>query len=347
MPVGVAQGPPSGGYNLASNENAWGPSPRAAAAMRDDVARLHRYPVQEYLSLRTALAASIGSSCDEILLAAGSEQLITVLHAAYAGRGDEVLGTRLGFALFRIAATMGGASPVLVPERGWDTDVDRVLDAVTPRTTIVALASPNNPTGVVVPASEIRRLREGLAEHVVLIVDLAYAEFCDAHSTAEIHRLAQEREDTVVLRTFSKAYGLAAARVGWAHGAAALLEPCRRLLAPFRVGAGAARAATAALGDGAWLRDTVAAAVEQRSRLTAALVSIGLEVVPSQTNFVLVRFDDAQHAASAIDHCRRAGVSIRLLGMYGRPDCVRITIGRQPQCDAVAAALRQCSEDPR
>lgn len=332
MPV-YTVGPPMAPnvLKLASNEHAWGPSPRAVRAFVEAASELHRYPDSRYLDLRTLLAHQVGAVLEMVAVGAGSEQLITNLMAAYAGPGDEVLVGQYGFALLRIAARMGNAEVVLAPEPELRCDVSRLLACVTSRTKVVAVATPNNPTGTALSAEEVYRLREGLPDGVLLILDLAYAEFGPPGAAEAAHALANTRDDTVALRTFSKAHGLAAARVGWAHAAPSVLAPIRRLRTPFPVSQAGVAAAMASLGDPEWLAGGLVSVAGQRESLRRALRSLGLDVPVSHTNFLYVDFGDPARASRALRGCEGAGVLLRPLGMYGLNQGLRVTVGTGPQ----------------
>lgn len=332
MPVYVA-GPPMAQdiLKLASNENAWGCSPKAAAAYQQACGDLHRYPDSKYQVLRQALAERVQSPLDQIAVGAGSEQLITLLMSAYAGPGDEVLVSQYGFALLRIAARMGNAEVVLAPEAGLHTDVDALLAAVTERTRVVAIATPNNPTGTALSGAELRRLRSGMPDGVLLLLDLAYGEFGPQYALQTAHSMARERQDTVVLRTFSKAHGLAAARVGWAHASAELLAPVGRLRPPFPISQAGAAAALASLADRAWLSSSMGQLATQRETLREGLRALALPALPSHTNFLYVDFGSADAARRAGAFCAENGVLLRGLRMYGLDKALRATVGTGPE----------------
>ena len=234
---------------LSSNESALGPSPKAQAAYRELAGTLHRYPDGGATDLRTALGALHGIDPERIVCGNGSDELLQLLAQAYAGPGDEVIYCRHGFLVYPLATLAVGATPVVVPEVDYTADVDAILSRVTERTRIVFLANPNNPTGTYIPRGELRRLWGGLPEHVILVVDSAYAEFVTAGDYDPGLDLAGMAPNVVMTRTFSKAYGLAALRLGWAYAPPAIIDVLHRIRGPFNANAAALAAALAALED--------------------------------------------------------------------------------------------------
>ena len=228
---------------LSSNESAVGPSPKAQAAYRELAGTLHRYPDGGATDLRTALGALHGIDPDRIVCGNGSDELLQLLAHAYAGPGDEVIYSRHGFLVYPLATLAVGATPVVAHETDYTADVDAILSLVTERTRIVFLANPNNPTGTYIPKGELRRLWGGLPEHVVLVVDSAYAEFVTTADYDPGLELAGMAPNVVMTRTFSKAYGLAALRLGWAYAAPAVIDVIHRIRGPFNANAAALAAA--------------------------------------------------------------------------------------------------------
>jgi histidinol-phosphate aminotransferase len=325
---------------LASNESPLGPSPRAVEAYRALAPELHRYPDGGAEELRAAIARTHDLPADRIVCGAGSDELISLLARAYAGPGDEVLYSQYGFLMYPIAAKTVGATPVAAPARDYGADVDAMLARVTPRTRLVLLANPNNPTGTLLPASELRRLQAGLPAEALLVLDAAYAEYVGDADYEDGRALVRDGGNTVMLRTFSKIYGLAAVRLGWAYCPAEVADVLNRVRGPFNVPAPAQAAGIAAVGD----RDHVARARAHNDRwlpwLEAKLRELGLEPVPSAGNFLLLRFPDpALGADKAAEFLNGRGILPRKLGPYGLADCLRITIGLAAENEAVAAAL--------
>ncbi|MEM9141050.1 MAG: histidinol-phosphate transaminase, partial [Pseudomonadota bacterium] len=251
---------------------------------------------------------------------------------------DQVLSTAHAYALFQTASRASGAAYRAAAEPGQTVSVDALIQAVEPATRIVAVANPGNPTGTRISNTEIRRLRDGLPEDVLLIVDEAYGEFAD-HLDAPVFDLA-ERGDTVVLRTFSKAYALAGQRIGWGVMPEAIASDVRKLMNPNNVSAVSQAMAAAAMADQPYMQGIVRRTTDERTRFCEALDGLDLAPVSSDTNFALIPFADAAEAGSADQVLRKRGVLMRGVAGYGLAHCLRATIGRPDQMDAAIAALR-------
>ncbi len=326
---------------LSANENPLGPSPAAMDAYRAVAASLHRYPDGSAEALRTAIGERFNLDPDHIVCGAGSDELIALLVKAYAGPGDEVVHSRHGFLMYAIAATAAGATPVAAPETNFTADVDALLDCVTDRTRMLFLANPNNPTGTYLPDSEVRRLRAGLPDDVLLVIDAAYAEYVDVDDYDPGARLAESHDNVVMLRTFSKIFGLAALRLGWAYGPPAVIDVLNRVRGPFNVSAAAQAAGLAALTDREHLDASRGHNSRWRDWMVQQLGGLGLEAPPSVGNFVLVRFDNKARADAAYDHLLSRGIIARLMGGYGLPEAVRVTIGLENENRALIDALTE------
>lgn len=324
---------------LAANEGALGPSPKAIAAMQAAASEMHRYPDGAALSLREKLAAANGLDPARILPGAGSDELLSLLLRAYAGPGDEIIHTVHGFAMYAIYARHTGAVPVAAPESDRTADVDAILAAVSPRTRIVFLANPNNPTGTWLSGAEVRRLRAGLRGDILLVLDAAYLEFVDAPDYESPYALA-DHPAVVITRTFSKAYGLGGARLGWLYAPAAIIETLSRIRDPFNVNVMALVAGEAALEDRAFLDRGVAHTLQERARAMAVFNELGLTAAPSQGNFILADCGSAERAESLRLAYRSQGILVRHLPGYGLPTALRITIGTADEMQAVYAATR-------
>lgn len=315
--------------SMAQNESAFPPSPKALAAARDAVTQTQLYPDPDWVDLRQAIAETHQLNPDMILCGAGSMELIGCLIRAYAGDGRAVLGTEYGYAFAASAALQAQAVYRQVPESGLTVSIDAILDNVTPDVAVVFLCNPGNPTGTMVPNAEVLRLRADLPEHVLLVVDQAYAEFCDASDDPSgIFALAQ-RGDTVILRTFSKAYGLAGARVGWGCFPHAIAAQVRKLLNPNNIAVVSQMMAAVAMRDRAHMREIVRKTKAIRDSFANRCRALGIDVPQSHTNFVLLRFGSADQAAEVDQALRRAGLLMRGMAGYGLSDCLRATI-----CDA-------------
>ncbi|WP_439817178.1 histidinol-phosphate transaminase [Zavarzinia sp. CC-PAN008] len=326
---------------LSSNESALGPSPKALAAYRA-IEGLHRYPDGGSTLLREALARHHGIDAARIVCGNGSDELLSLLTRAYAGPGDEVLFPRHGFLMYRISALTVGATPVIADETDLKPDVDALLAAVTARTRVVFLANPGNPTGTYIPASEVKRLQAGLPDNVLLVVDSAYAEFCEAEDYEAGRALVDAHPNVVMTRTFSKLYGLAGLRLGWAYAQAGVVDVLNRLRGPFDVSLPAQLAGVAALEDTDFAEQVVRHTTRERDWLYATLSQLGLEVVPSVTNFILIRFgtEPGRSAADADRFLTERGFLLRRVDSYELPQYLRLTIGTEAEDRAVAEAIR-------
>lgn len=323
---------------LSSNENPWGPSPAAIAAYQAQAHHLHRYPDGAHHALRDAIARAQGLPAAHIICGAGSDELIGMLVHAYAGVGDEVLYSQHGFLMYKIYAQSNGATPVTAPENNLAADVDALLAAVTPRTKIVFLANPNNPTGTLVPFAEIKRLRDRLPEQVILGLDAAYAEYLEDGICEDGRSLVAAETNTVVFHTFSKIYGLPALRLGWAYAPAHIIDVMNRVRSPFNVSAPALAAGIAAMEDTAFIAEMRYKNNAERTRVTTTIAAMGWEIVESHTNFLLIRFKDA--APRMLAHLAKNGLIVRDVVSYGLPEYLRISIGTEEENDLLLAAVK-------
>jgi len=331
---------------LSANENPLGTSPQALAA-KAEAATPSLYPDPDSTQLREKIGAVHGIDPARIVCGTGSGELLTIAASAFAGPGDEVLYVRYGFSLYEIAARRCGATPVIAPDADYGTDVDALLACVTERTRVVFIANPNNPTGSYLSAEELARLHAGLPPHVLLVLDQAYAEYVTPENDDGGLTLAGRAENVLVTRTFAKAYGLAAERVGWATGAPALVAALNRLRGPFNVNSGAQAAALAALADQNFVRHSREHNANERTRFVAAIEALGnhgLRAVPSEANFVLVLFEGTLSAEAALHGLAERGYIVRHLPGQGLPQALRITIGTVEQMDDIAACLRDMAE---
>jgi histidinol-phosphate aminotransferase len=328
---------------LSSNETPLGPSPKAIAAYRAVGEELDRYPDGASTVLRDAIAKLYGLNRDHIVCGNGSDELINLIAHAYLGPGDESAYSAHGFLMYRIATLASGAKPVAVPEKGYRADVDAMLARVTPKTKVVFLANPNNPTGTYVPNEEVRRLHKGLPGNVLLVIDAAYSEYVRRNDYEAGIELVATTENTVMTRTFSKIYGLAALRLGWAYCPAPIADVLNRVRGPFNVTAPAIAAGVAALEDKAHIETAVAHNEKWLPWVTAEFEKIGIKVTPSIGNFVLMHFPatKGKDAVSADEHLKARGIILRRVAAYGLPNCLRMTIGTEDDNRRVVAALTE------
>ncbi|KAB2915784.1 MAG: histidinol-phosphate transaminase [Hyphomicrobiaceae bacterium] len=326
---------------LSSNETPLGPSPRAIAAYKAEADHLERYPDGAATTLRTAIGRHYGLNPDRIVCGCGSDELINLLAHAYIGPGDESLYTEHGFLMYKIATLSSGGTPVAAPEKGYRADVDALLARVSDKTKIVFLANPNNPTGTYIPHEEVRRLHKGLPKHTLLVLDAAYCEYVRRNDYEAGLELVATTENTVMTRTFSKIFGLAGLRLGWAYCPQAVADVLNRVRGPFNVTAPSLAAGAAAIEDRAHIESAVRHNETWLPWVSSELEKLGLEVTPSVANFVLIHFpsERGKDAASADEHLKSRGIILRRVAAYGLPNALRMTIGTEEDNRAVVAAL--------
>jgi histidinol-phosphate aminotransferase len=331
---------------LSSNEGAFGAPPSARAAFAAAVDSLHRYPDGGCQALRAAIGETFGLDPARIVCGAGSDDIIYQLCLAYGGPGTELIMTRHGFSMYRIAGLSACCRIVETEERALTADVDAILAAVTPATRLMFLANPNNPTGSMLAAGEIERLRAGLPANVLLVLDAAYAEYVSRPDYEAGAGLVDAADNTVMTRTFSKIYGLGGMRLGWAYAPPAIIDVLNRVREPFNVNVAVQAAGLAALREPGWVERSVAHNTVERARLTARLAAAGVRVWPSECNFVLADFATAARAQAADAALRRQGLIVRAVAGYGLPHCLRLTIGTTEECDLLANALTEFMRAP-
>ena len=324
---------------LSSNENPLGPSDAAKEAAIRASHDLHRYPSTDHGPLRQAIADVWGVDPARIFCGVGSGEVLKLLAEAYAGPGDEVVFTEHGFSMYPIYAHACGATPVVVPENERIVDVDAILAACTPKTRLVFIANPANPTGTMIGQAEVTRLAEGLPPQSLLVLDGAYAEFVDGFDAGKA--LVEARENVVMSRTFSKIYGLGGMRVGWGYGPQAVIDVLNRIRGPFNLSAPALAAAEAAVRDTAHTEKCRIENAKWRDWLANALAELGVPSDTSTANFILARFSDEAEADACDDHLRSAGIIVRKVAGYGLPHCLRITVGDESACRRAAHAVAQ------
>ena len=326
---------------LSSNEGAFGPPPAAVAAATRATAEMHRYPDGDSHALRQAIGSRFGLDPARIVCGNGSDELLSLLIHSYAGPGDELVMSAHGFLMYEIGGVGVGARVVKTPERALTADVDAMLAAVSPATRLVVIANPNNPTGSLLPDSEMARLRTGLPPDVLLIIDAAYAEYVDRPDYDAGLALVDAGDNTVMTRTFSKIFGLGGLRLGWCYGPPGVIDVLNRVRPPFNVTLPAQEAGVAALAEQHWVEAGRAHNAAQRARLAAGLEAAGIRVWPSEGNFVLADFATPEAAAAADKALRRRGIIVRAMRAYALPHCLRITVGTAEECGLVVEALTE------
>ncbi len=328
---------------LSSNENVLGCSPLAQAAFAQTAHQLNLYPDGRCDALRAAVAEKFGLEPERLIFGCGSDEVFTMLAQVYCEPGDNVVQGQYGFLAYRIAGRSAGAQVRFAKEPHCRVDVDAVMAEVDDRTRIVFIANPGNPTGTWLSGAEIRDLHDRLPPNVILVLDGAYAEFADDPAYDDGATLAQGSQNIVVTRTFSKIYGLAALRVGWGYAPLAVIDALERVRGPFNVNLPAQAAALAALSDDDFVERSQDLVRVWRPWMMQQLGGLGLEVMPSQGNFVLARFPKAagRTAAEGEAFLASKGYLVRGTAGYGLGDCLRITIGLEAHNRAVIDVLAQ------
>jgi histidinol-phosphate aminotransferase len=323
---------------LASNENPLGPSPKALAAIAAALGDLHRYPDGSAFYLKRRLATRLGVAAEELILGNGSNEIIELVVRTFLRPGDEAVMADQAFVIYRLVVQAAGGTPRIVPLRDFTHDLDAIAAAIGPRTRLVFLANPNNPTGTIFRRAAWDAFLRRVPAHTIVVADDAYAEYVEDPEYPDTIRSRGDGSVAVVtLRTFSKLYGLAGLRVGYGVSSAAVIDAIGRVRQPFNVNALALVGALAALDDEEHVRRTLAANREGMAVLVAAFRDLGLEHVPSAANFVLVRVGAAGRVYQAL---LRRGVIVRPMDVYGFPEHLRVTVGTPAENERFVDALR-------
>ncbi|HMP73317.1 MAG TPA: histidinol-phosphate transaminase [Kiritimatiellia bacterium] len=321
---------------LASNENSLGPSPKAVAAMRAAAEEMHIYPDGDAFYLRQALAKRLGVGPGRLAFGHGSNELIALLGQAFLNEGSSIVISQYAFVVYELVASLHRAKVIRVPARDFGHDLVAMRAAIEPSTKLVFVANPNNPTGTMVSGAELERFVRSLPEHVALVLDEAYVDLLEEEDRPDALAWVNENRKVFVLRTFSKGYGLAGVRIGYAVAPEAGIDLINRVRQPFNVNAMAQVAALAALEDEEHLVDTRRMVREGLVQVTEGCRAMGLEVVPSRVNFVLVRVGDGKGVFEAL---QRRKVIVRPVGGYGLPEFIRVTVGTAAENRMFLAAL--------
>ncbi|MEM7744554.1 MAG: histidinol-phosphate transaminase [Pseudomonadota bacterium] len=321
---------------LSANENPHGPSPRAIEAYRGLADRLELYPEAQE-DLTAAIAEVHGIEADQIVLGAGSDEVIALLCKAYAGPGDEVLYSQHGFLMYRLSTLAAGATPVTAPETDLTADIDALIAGMNERTRLVFIANPNNPTGTMVGHEDLVRLADALPPQAMLVIDSAYAEYLKPAEQDGAIDLVRTRDNVIMTRTFSKIYGLGGLRLGWAYVPNHVAAVYHRIRGPFNVTSPALAAGLAAIRDQAYVERCRVTNEVWRDWLSREISGQGLPVVPSKGNFILVEAGDR---VTALDtHLKARGLIARRVDGYGLPGYLRISVGDEEACRLVAEAV--------
>ena len=330
-------------FKLSSNETPLGASEATIAAYKAVAEHLEDYPDGSAAALREAIGDVFGLDPDRIVCGAGSDDLLNLIARAFLADGDEAIHTTHGFLVYPIATLGTGAKPVVAPETNFTADVDAILARVSPRTKVVFLANPNNPTGTYIPFDEVKRLHKGLPAHVLLVLDAAYAEYVQRNDYESGIELVATSENVVMCRTFSKIYGLAALRLGWMYGPAHVIDAINRIRGPFNVNAPAIAAGIAAIRDTAHVEKSRAHNTRWLAWLTEEIGKLGLTVTPSVANFVLIHFPETKGktAKDADAFLTKRGLILRQVGAYKLPNALRMSVGTEEANRLVVKALAE------
>ncbi|HUB09693.1 MAG TPA: histidinol-phosphate transaminase [Myxococcales bacterium] len=330
---------------LASNENPLGASPLALTAIRDALERVHLYPDGSCFALKRKLAALHGAAPEEIVVGAGTNEILTLLVRTFLAEGEEAVLSENTFLVYRLAVQSCGRRAAAVPMRGHRYDLDAMAAAIGPRTKLVFIANPDNPNGTYVSEVELTRFLDRVPERVLVVLDEAYFEFVDAADYPDGVRLRRHRPRLVVLRTFSKIHGLAGLRVGYGLCERDVANYLDRVRDPFNVSSLAQVAAVAALDDHAHVEATRVVTREGRDLLMRELPRFGFQVVPSVANFVLAL--TGQSGEALFQGLLRHGVIVRPMTAYGMPEAVRISIGTPAENQRLLRALEKVVDTRR
>jgi len=322
---------------VASNENPLGPSPIALAALERALQQLHLYPDGNAFYLKQRLAARLGLTPQNLILGNGSNEIIEFVGHALLQPGSNIVVSQYCFAIYPIVALMFGAEVITVPAHKHGHDLPAMLKAVTPQTRILFVANPNNPTGTLAPKEDLQRLVEQIPDHVLLVIDEAYIEFLDDPLDLLAWVRENRKPNLLLMRTFSKIYGLAGLRIGYGIGPTPLVAALEKIRQPFNINAMAQTAALAALDDQEHIDRTRHNNREGLAFLQQAAQSLGLEFVPSHANFLLVRVGAGQ---TVFQRMQEKGVITRPMGGYGLPEWIRISVGTPGENQRCVEALR-------
>jgi histidinol-phosphate aminotransferase len=328
---------------LASNENPLGPSPKALDAMRTTLTQLHLYPDGNAFYLKRHLAEKLGVAPENLILGNGSNEILEFVGHALIAPGSEVVVSQYCFAVYPIVTHLCGGHLVVVPAHNLGHDLDAMARAITQRTRVVFVANPNNPTGTLAPAAAVQRLLDAVPPNVLLVMDEAYLEFMDDPVDLLPEVRSGTRPNLLLARTFSKIYGLAGLRLGYGIGRADLISAFEKIRQPFNINSLAQAAALAALDDAEHMRRTKDNNRRGLRDLETGLRKLGLEVVPSAANFILVRVGDGGHVFNQL---QKRGVIVRPMGGYQLPEWVRISVGTPAENSRCLAALGEVIASP-
>lgn len=324
---------------LASNENPLGPSPRAAGAIHKLLADIHRYPDAQAVDLRATIAGKYGLESEQIIVTNGGDELITLVSEAFIDAGDEIIVPSPSFSEYEFGGRLMGATIRTVAlTEDYQYDIAAILEAVSERTKIVYLCSPNNPTGTILRQSALTELLNALPTHVLVVYDSAYSHFVTEDDYSDGMEFVHEGYPVIVLQTFSKVYGLAGIRVGFGVASPSIIRAVLQVKEPFNTNALAQAAAAAAIDDEDHVRKSSRLVQEERLRLYRGLEELGLAYTPSMSNFILVKL--GEEAEQRYVELMRKGIIVRYGAAWGLPQHVRISVGTPEENQMLLRALK-------
>jgi len=330
---------------LSANESPLGASPMAMEAYSDAAEELHRYPDPTYNDLRSALAHKYNIDPGRIVCGVGSDEILKLACRAYLSPGDEVIYVAHSFSMYPIATKSVGGVPIEVADVNYTANVDNILAVITDKTRIIFLANPNNPTGTYIPISEVERLWDNVPNNILLVLDAAYAEFVDKPDYDAGIDLVERSTNVLMTRTFSKLYGLAALRLGWGYACKEIAQTLDKVRDPFNVPSSAQVAGVGALKDKEFEKTAIAYNKKWLKWLSSELSDLGLVIIPSETNFILIKFKEGNIKASAAnDYLLKNGYILRYYSGEDLDDCLRLTVGTEPQNQQVIALFKEFME---
>lgn len=327
---------PSAIIKLASNENPLGPSPKAVEAMRDALEKAHLYPDGSGFYLCNAIAAKLGLAPGNVILGSGSNEVIEFLGHAFLNPGDDVITCQYAFIVYKLLATAFNVRTTETPSPDYQQNLEVTLEAIAPKTRLIFIPNPNNPTGTLISQSVINRFMSRVPDTIIVVFDEAYFEFLD--DPPDTLRFVRQGRNVIVLRTFSKIHGLAGMRIGYAIAPSEIIEVLHKTRQPFNVNSIALAGARAALDDEAHLRETKRVVDEGRAYLQEQLAKMQIPFVPAVANFVMVNVGDG---CAVFEKLLRRKIIVRPLKGYGLPEWVRVSVGRMEENKKLIAALRE------
>lgn len=327
---------------LSSNENPLGSSGHVTELLQNEAKNLNRYPDGGCVKLREEIANLHNIDSNNIICGAGSDEIITMLCLAYTGAGAEIIHTKHGFLMYPLSALACGATPVVADEVGLKANIENIISKITDKTKIIFLANPNNPTGSYLSDDEVRELISKVPENIIIVLDLAYAEYAaEISDYPDAIKLVNEFDNVVMMRTFSKAYGIPALRLGWAYASSEIIDILNRVRGPFNVSSLAQEAGISAIKDQSFIKKSVELNNKELKKLESYLQSLGIKTYPSIANFILVDFQSPEKATEIYNILNENGISTRKMDAYKLPSCIRISIGLEEENDILLNYLAE------